>query len=106
MAGTLSRRVTLSPEMIDRNRTLCVAGCFNGASMCGSGGHRQRVAREGCAECVLTNRYLEHSGRISRIVRTRWEEHTSELQSPDQILCRLLPDKKKNCTYPVQKTLK
>src|SRR5438094_9122233 len=66
MAGTLSRRVTRPTEMMDRDRTLCVAGCFNGASMCGSEGHRQRVAREGCAECVLTIRYLVHSGRISR----------------------------------------
>src|SRR5258708_15257167 len=26
----------------------------------------------------------------------RWEEHTSELQSPDHLVCRLLLEKKKN----------
>src|SRR5258708_34603391 len=32
--------------------------------------------------------------------RTRSEEHTSELQSPDHLVCRLLLEKKKrNCTY-------
>src|SRR5947208_12219952 len=29
-------------------------------------------------------------------VRTRSEEHTSELQSPDHLVCRLLLEKKKN----------
>src|SRR5258708_26966332 len=28
----------------------------------------------------------------------RSEEHTSELQSPDHLVCRLLLEKKKNCT--------
>src|SRR5258708_16471657 len=31
-------------------------------------------------------------------VRTRSEEHTSELQSPDHLVCRLLLEKKKNNT--------
>src|SRR5258708_14961344 len=29
----------------------------------------------------------------------RSEEHTSELQSPDHLVCRLLLEKKKNTTY-------
>src|SRR5207247_10695669 len=65
MAGTLSRRVTRPPEMMDCNRTLCVAGCFNGVSMFWSGVHGQRVAREGCAELVLTIRHLEHRRGVS-----------------------------------------
>src|SRR6185436_20946977 len=32
----------------------------------------------------------------SRILRPRSEEHTSELQSPDHLVCRLLLEKKKN----------
>src|SRR5256885_9124575 len=35
-------------------------------------------------------------------VRFAWkrsEEHTSELQSPCNLVCRLLLEKKKNCTY-------
>src|SRR5258708_21064272 len=34
--------------------------------------------------------------RGERPVRPRSEEHTSELQSPDHLLCRLLLEKKKN----------
>src|SRR5438552_5369335 len=33
-------------------------------------------------------------------VRPRSEEHTSELQSPDHLVCRLLLEKKKNKTHP------
>src|SRR5258708_12391726 len=32
--------------------------------------------------------------------RPRSEEHTSELQSPDHLVCRLLLEKKKDSTYP------
>src|SRR5258708_26364306 len=31
------------------------------------------------------------------IIQTRSEEHTSELQSPDHLVCRLLLEKKKKC---------
>src|SRR5438552_11621502 len=34
------------------------------------------------------------SGRIQRKPRSRSEEHTSELQSPDHLVCRLLLGKK------------
>src|SRR5258708_16633499 len=34
--------------------------------------------------------------RNRRQVRQRSEEHTSELQSPDHLVCRLLLEKKKN----------
>src|SRR5438552_12825233 len=33
-------------------------------------------------------------------VRRRSEEHTSELQSPDHLVCRLLLEKKKEFAYP------
>src|SRR3990170_7844929 len=36
------------------------------------------------------------SPRGGRAVRPRSEEHTSELQSPDHLVCRLLLEKKKN----------
>src|SRR5258708_15429050 len=35
------------------------------------------------------------SARIAKILRSRSEEHTSELQSPDHLVCRLLLEKKK-----------
>src|SRR5207244_12931877 len=35
--------------------------------------------------------------RAARAARERSEEHTSELQSPDHLVCRLLLEKKKCC---------
>src|SRR5258708_30960292 len=32
---------------------------------------------------------------VTRLIRSRSEEHTSELQSPDHLVCRLLLEKKK-----------
>src|SRR5258708_11230395 len=46
--------------------------------------------------------HLAHSriGREERIVEfARSEEHTSELQSPDHLVCRLLLEKKKHCLH-------
>src|SRR5256886_12747296 len=40
----------------------------------------------------------------SRSARTRSEEHTSELQSQSNLVCRLLLEKKKNKEYDVQAT--
>src|SRR5258708_34691638 len=40
-----------------------------------------------------------HRERGEMVVRPRSEEHTSELQSPDHLVCRLLLEKKK--TSPV-----
>src|SRR5438552_6405355 len=38
----------------------------------------------------------KYGPRIQIHVRQRSEEHTSELQSPDHLVCRLLLEKKKN----------
>src|SRR5947208_4412616 len=37
-----------------------------------------------------------HSPQVGRENRRRSEEHTSEFQSPDHLVCRLLLEKKKN----------
>src|SRR2546430_12589797 len=37
----------------------------------------------------------ERSNNLSRLVQTRSEEHTSELQSQSNLVCRLLLEKKK-----------
>src|SRR5258708_27251345 len=37
----------------------------------------------------------EEGGRYQRNLKLRSEEHTSELQSPDHLVCRLLLEKKK-----------
>src|SRR5258708_14039783 len=48
-------------------------------------------AVHGKARCGRGNRQHPHRGRF----RDRSEEHTSELQSPDHLVCRLLLEKKK-----------
>src|SRR5258708_9481213 len=37
--------------------------------------------------------------QLKKILGARSEEHTSELQSPDHLVCRLLLEKKKKNTY-------
>src|SRR5438552_7549704 len=44
------------------------------------------------------NDALKRSG-VDGLIETRSEEHTSELQSPDHLVCRLLLEKKKKTTY-------
>src|SRR2546427_1435378 len=39
---------------------------------------------------------VENGGECRRLARTRSEEHTSELQSQSNLVCRLLLEKKKN----------
>src|SRR5438552_12342518 len=51
---------------------------------------RSRVER------IRRTRYPPSSGRQARGSRLRSEEHTSELQSPDHLVCRLLLEKKKS----------
>src|SRR5256885_4140020 len=50
----------------------------------------------------LHERGLEGGGRrLSLPLRARSEEHTSELQSPCNLVCRLLLEKKKLCPQPM-----
>src|SRR5258708_15448495 len=62
---------------------------------------RSLVCRAHFAPCVLgsldprTPPHHRPLARGSRLPRTRSEEHTSELQSPDHLVCRLLLEKKK-----------
>src|SRR5439155_16438819 len=51
------------------------------------GGHAQQFP---CTKCSL-----EHPAVLGTALRTRSEEHTSELQSRGHIVCRLLLEKKK-----------
>src|SRR2546426_5984912 len=46
---------------------------------------------------------ISSASAISPIDEPRSEEHTSELQSPCNLVCRLLLEKKKNCRSPVQR---
>src|SRR5947208_16391024 len=47
------------------------------------------------SECASSSARVERSRSASPSERSRSEEHTSELQSPDQLVCRLLLEKKK-----------
>src|SRR5256885_12712020 len=40
----------------------------------------------------------DNKEEIAKLINTRSEEHTSELQSPCNLVCRLLLEKKKNIT--------
>src|SRR5438552_5567279 len=58
-------------------------------------------ARDGRLLCVV-----EEPNDLLAMERTRSEEHTSELQSPDHLVCRLLLEKKKkNKRYTDSETL-
>src|SRR5258708_24566539 len=46
----------------------------------------------------LPSGQLETGEHVTRMCHTRSEEHTSELQSPDHLVCRLLLEKKKKNT--------
>src|SRR5258708_27074922 len=62
---------------------------------------RRRVAAQDLTRTVfspLTDRALPRNRRRRARSVSRSEEHTSELQSPDHLVCRLLLEKKKN--YP------
>src|SRR5258708_26920875 len=41
--------------------------------------------------------HVKHAGAVLEPQLARSEEHTSELQSPDHLVCRLLLEKKKSC---------
>src|SRR5256885_14660107 len=60
------------------------------------------VPRGRCADGERTSRRSECPSprRRSRRPRRRSEEHTSELQSPCNLVCRLLLEKKKNILPP------
>src|SRR5258708_27215300 len=62
--------------------------------------HAQRLGRV----AALGTGLHFHAGRQrSHHLAQRSEEHTSELQSPDHLVCRLLLEKKKNITVKTQK---
>src|SRR5438552_14391321 len=56
----------------------------------GVNGHEVMVSKDG--------RFAKPSLRDRSLQPLRSEEHTSELQSPDHLVCRLLLEKKKNTT--------
>src|SRR5438552_4761222 len=64
--------------------------------------HAQRLFNTIIAETIeiillVHNRTRKIISMVSAIMRS--EEHTSELQSPDHLVCRLLLEKKKKISY-------
>src|SRR5258708_31184359 len=55
----------------------------------------KRVAQELLSKGVDVIFHAAGSGGLGAIMAVRSEEHTSELQSPDHLVCRLLLEKKK-----------
>src|SRR5256885_3704626 len=51
--------------------------------------------------CVPTTHEISPAASPARRAARRSEEHTSELQSPCNLVCRLLLEKKKNNSQPV-----
>src|SRR5438552_14038252 len=70
-------------------------------SACCSASARRRRRTPGAASSIFIPRSCT-TGRATSVCRrptsTRSEEHTSELQSPDHLVCRLLLEKK-NTSY-------
>src|SRR5436309_11325262 len=62
-------------------------------------GHRQGVAASGRARGGADAQGRAPARRHRAGVEARSEEHTSELQSRENIVCRLLLEKKKNNDY-------
>src|SRR5262245_62523861 len=54
----------------------------------------------------IKNRLAVARAKNAQIAGLRSEEHTSELQSLRHLVCRLLLEKKKNCTNNLTKTQK
>src|SRR5258708_29727886 len=81
---------------------------------------RSRLDVGRAANAVCAEEFARHDARFSALNRPsarflpergepRWrsgrsEEHTSELQSPDHLVCRLLLEKKKNTKATQQKS--
>src|SRR5690606_42051410 len=64
-------------------------------------GARQALLKIAKADAALAERAGESRGPDEATLRRRSEEHTSELQSRENLVCRLLLEKKKtNSTYP------
>src|SRR2546430_8744224 len=58
---------------------------------------------QGCAEAAIDDRTLLHRHRHRQRGLERSEEHTSELQSQSNLVCRLLLEKKKKTTKPTNR---
>src|SRR5258708_23348638 len=75
----------------DAQRALELAGRYPVTHLCGAPVVLSELARAGAQQGFAASRPVRAA---------RSEEHTSELQSPDHLVCRLLLEKKKKTTKP------
>src|SRR3712207_8125155 len=61
--------------------------------------HRERLARRGLLVVGPTPTFLRYIADVLPSLGERSEEHTSELQSRQYLVCRLLLEKKKNVNH-------
>src|SRR5256885_7877906 len=74
----------------NRSTAICTAAMQQAAG-CACADEGRMPTLEG-----LESQDTDHAQRRHPLLRTRSEEHTSELQSPCNLVCRLLLEKKKN----------
>src|SRR5438552_7505515 len=74
------------------------AGFDSGGKVAGVVAAKAAAAKR--AEQVLQSLEAQKIDGLARLARS--EEHTSELQSPDHLVCRLLLEKKKHTKYTLQ----
>src|SRR5258708_15041426 len=68
---------------------------FRSTAECRPDGHGRRDQLTPRSRCKDVSRQRDRRRTGPRTCRRRSEEHTSELQSPDHLVCRLLLEKKK-----------
>src|SRR5256885_7493384 len=71
-----------------------------GAALDAHGAHLLDAPLDGGREGALEGQLTLFVGGDEAVLRRRSEEHTSELQSPCNLVCRLLLEKKKNKQTP------
>src|SRR5258708_13662489 len=89
-----------SPEELERRRRRAVDLVKAGASI------TEVARRVGCSHSsvILWRDAVARRGPAASVIE-RSEEHTSELQSPDHLVCRLLLEKKKTTSPTSTQTL-
>src|SRR5258708_16766516 len=92
-------RSTLFPyTTLFRSLRDCVTHHAVEPNRCKDQRHCAERAQKQHREPLLSHRFRQHLLQRSRPGYWRSEEHTSELQSPDHLVCRLLLEKK-NTSY-------
>src|SRR5438093_6139639 len=89
-------RSTLFPYTTLFRSELLMAGRLQVGARIGPGGQKAPVLQQ-------TYAFVDES-RVAQQIGERSEEHTSELQSLTNLVCRLLLEKKKNTQLPIHRT--